>query len=57
MAGDRHRDDEKEAGTKRLKLIMKPSQKVVGLTKLKCIRLISAGLANGRRQLRAKRSS
>jgi hypothetical protein len=33
---------------------MKPSQKVVGPTKLKCSCLISAGLTSGRRQLRAK---
>jgi hypothetical protein len=44
----------KQLGTKRLKLIMKPSQKVVGPMKLKCSRLISVGLASGRRQLRAK---
>jgi hypothetical protein len=44
----------KKLGTKRLKLIMKPSQKVVGPTKLKCNCLISAGLTSGRRQLRAK---
>jgi hypothetical protein len=44
----------KQLGTKRLKLITKPSQKVVGPTKLKCNRLISAGLASGRRQLRVK---
>jgi hypothetical protein len=39
---------------KRLKLITKPNQKVVGPTKLKCSCLISAGLTSGRRQLRAK---
>jgi hypothetical protein len=39
---------------KRLKLITKPSQKVVGLMKLKCNCLISAGLIGGRGQLRAK---
>jgi hypothetical protein len=44
----------KQLDMKRLKLITKPSQKVVGPTKLKCNRLISAGLASGRRQLRAK---
>jgi hypothetical protein len=44
----------KQLGTKRLNLITKRSQKVVGLTKLKCSRLIFAGLASGRRQLRAK---
>jgi hypothetical protein len=44
----------KQLGTKRLKLIMKLSQKVVGPTKLKCSHLIPAGLARGRRQLRAK---
>jgi hypothetical protein len=38
---------------KRFKLITKPSQKVVGLTKLKSSCLISAGLTSGRRQLRA----
>jgi hypothetical protein len=44
----------KQLGMKRLKLIMKPSKKVVGLTKLKCSCLISAGQTSGRRQLRAK---
>jgi hypothetical protein len=44
----------KQLGMKRLKLIMKSSQKVVGLTKLKCSGLISTGLASGMRQLRAK---
>jgi hypothetical protein len=44
----------KQLGTKRLKLITKPSHKVVGLTKLKCSCLISAGLTSGRGQLRAK---
>jgi hypothetical protein len=44
----------KQLGTKRLKLITKPSQKVVGPIKLKCSCLISAGLTSGRRQLRAK---
>jgi hypothetical protein len=44
----------KQLCTKRLKLIMKPSQKVVGLMNLKCSCLISAGLKCGRRQLRAK---
>jgi hypothetical protein len=44
----------KQLGTKRLKLIMKPSQKVVGPSKLKCSYLISAGLTGGRGQLRAK---
>jgi hypothetical protein len=39
---------------KRLKLITKPSQKVIGLMKLKCSCLISLGLTSGRRQLRAK---
>jgi hypothetical protein len=48
------RGDEEAAGHEEVKLIMKPSQKVVGLTKLKCSRLISVGLASGRRQLRAK---
>jgi hypothetical protein len=44
----------KELGTKRLKLITKPSQKVVGPTKLKRSCLISAGLTGDRGQLRAK---
>jgi hypothetical protein len=44
----------KQLGTKRLKLITKPSQKVIGPTNLKCSRLISIGPASGRRQLRAK---
>jgi hypothetical protein len=44
----------KQLGTKKLKLITKPSQKVVGPMKLKCNYLISAGLTSGRRQLRAK---
>jgi hypothetical protein len=44
----------KQLGTKRLKLITKLSQKVIGLTKLKCSCLIFAGLTGGRRQLRAK---
>jgi hypothetical protein len=44
----------KQLGTKMLKLITKPSQKVVGLTKLKCNCLISAGLTGGRGQLRTK---
>jgi hypothetical protein len=44
----------KQLGTKRLKLITKLSQKVVGSTKLKCSNLISTGLTSGRRQLRAK---
>jgi hypothetical protein len=44
----------KQLGTKRLKLIMKPSQKVVGPTKLKCSCLISAGWTCGRGQLRVK---
>jgi hypothetical protein len=44
----------KQLGTKRLKLITKSSQKVVGPMKLKCSRLISIGLAIGRRQLWAK---
>jgi hypothetical protein len=44
----------KQLSTKRLKLIMKPSQKVVGPTKLKCNCLISAGRTGGRGQLRAK---
>jgi hypothetical protein len=44
----------KKLGTKRLKLITRPSQKVVGLMKLKCSCLISAGLTGGRGQLRAK---
>jgi hypothetical protein len=44
----------KQLGTKRLKLITKPSQKVVGPTKLKCSCLISVGLIGGMGQLRAK---
>jgi hypothetical protein len=44
----------KQLGTKRLKLITKLSQKVVGPTKLKCSHLILVGLAKGRKQLRAK---
>jgi hypothetical protein len=44
----------KQLDKKRLKLITKPSPKVIGLTKLKCRCLISAGLTGGRRQLRAK---
>jgi hypothetical protein len=44
----------KQSGTKRLKLITKPSQKVVGPMKLKCSCLISTGLTGGRGQLRAK---
>jgi hypothetical protein len=44
----------KQLGTKRLKLITKLSQKVIGLTKLKCSCLIFAGLTGGRRQLRGK---
>jgi hypothetical protein len=44
----------KDLGTKRLKLIMKLSQEVVGLMKLKCSHLIPAGLESGRRQVRAK---
>jgi hypothetical protein len=39
----------KQLGMKRLKLITKSSQKVIGLTKLKCSHLISAGLTSGRR--------
>jgi hypothetical protein len=44
----------KQLGMKRLKLITKSSQKVIGPTKLKCSYLISVGLTSGRRQLRAK---
>jgi hypothetical protein len=44
----------KQLGTKRLKLITKPSQKVVGPMKLKCSCLISVGLIGGRGQLRPK---
>jgi hypothetical protein len=44
----------KQLGTKRLKLITKPSQKVIGPTKLKCSCLISVGLTGGRGQLRTK---
>jgi hypothetical protein len=39
---------------KRLKLIMKPSQEVVGPMKLKCSCLISTGRTGGRGQVRAK---
>jgi hypothetical protein len=38
----------KQLGTKRLKLITKLSQKVIGPTKLKCNCLISAGPTSGR---------
>jgi hypothetical protein len=44
----------RQVGTKRLKHITKPSQKVVGPMKLKCSCLISAGQTGGRGQLRAK---
>jgi hypothetical protein len=44
----------KQLGTKRLKLITKPSQKVIGLMKLKYSCLISTGRTSGMRQLRAK---
>jgi hypothetical protein len=44
----------KQLDTKRLKLIMKSSQKVVGSTKLKCSCLIFAEWTGGRGQLRAK---
>jgi hypothetical protein len=44
----------KQLSMERLKLITKPSQKVIDPTKLKCSHLISVGLASGRRQLRAK---
>jgi hypothetical protein len=44
----------KQVGMKRLELITKPSQKVIGSTKLKCSYLISVRLTSGRRQLRAK---
>jgi hypothetical protein len=44
----------KQLSMKRLKLITKPSQKVVGQMKLKCSCLISARLTGGRGQLRAK---
>jgi hypothetical protein len=44
----------KQLGTKRLKLIMKLRQKVIGPMKLKCSRLIPTELTSGRRQLRAK---
>jgi hypothetical protein len=44
----------KQLGTKRLKLITKPSQKVIGSMKLKHNCLISVGLIGGRGQLRAK---
>jgi hypothetical protein len=39
----------KQVGMKRLKLITKASQKVVGPMKLKCSRLIPTGLASGKR--------
>jgi hypothetical protein len=44
----------KQLGTKRRKLTTKPSQKVIGPTKLKCSCLISAGRTGDRGQLRAK---
>jgi hypothetical protein len=44
----------KQLGTKRLKLITKLSQKVVGPMKLKCSCLISTGPTGGTGQLRAK---
>jgi hypothetical protein len=44
----------KQLGTKRFKLIMKPSQKVIGPMKFKCSCLISTGLTGGRGQLKAK---
>jgi hypothetical protein len=44
----------KQLGTKRLKLITKLSQKVIGPMKLKCSCLISVGLTGGRGQLRVK---
>jgi hypothetical protein len=44
----------KQLGTKRIKLITKPSQKVIGPTKLKCSCLIFVGWTGGRGQLRAK---
>jgi N-acetylmuramic acid 6-phosphate (MurNAc-6-P) etherase len=44
----------KQLGTKRLKLITKPSQKVIGPMKLKYSCLISTGRTGGMRQLRAK---
>jgi hypothetical protein len=44
----------KQLGTKRLKLITKPSQKVVGPMKLKWSYLISVELTSDKRQLRAK---
>jgi hypothetical protein len=44
----------KQLGTKRLKIITKPSQKVVCPTKLKCNCLISAARTGGRGQLRVK---
>jgi hypothetical protein len=48
------RTTSKQLSTKRLNLITKLSQKVVGPMKLKCSCLISTGLTSGRRQLRAK---
>jgi hypothetical protein len=44
----------KQLSMKRLKLITKLSQKVIGPTKPKCSCLISAGLTGGRGQLRTK---
>jgi hypothetical protein len=44
----------KQLCMKRLKLITKSSQKVVGPMKLKCSCLISTGLIGSRGQLRAK---
>jgi hypothetical protein len=44
----------KQLCMKRLKLITKPSQKVIGSMKVKCIRLIPTGLTSGRRHLRVR---
>jgi hypothetical protein len=44
----------KQLCMKRLKLITKPSQKVIGSMKVKCICLIPTGLTSGRRHLRVR---
>jgi hypothetical protein len=44
----------KQLCMKRLKLITKPSQKVIGSMKVKFIRLIPTGLTSGRRHLRVR---
>jgi hypothetical protein len=43
-----------DIGATSKQLDTRSSQKVIGPTKLKCSHLISAGLASGKRQLRAK---